>query len=304
MVDGVVCCDRGVSDTPACPVSRDPADLRACAVHLARLGAAAVRTRRAAVIETSDGQAPAVRTKSSPTDPVTVVDTETEQLIRGELARLRPADAVLGEEGGGQVAFSGDRVVWIVDPIDGTVNFVYGIPAYGVSVAAACGGVVVAGAVADVPAQTTYHAALGQGAVVADSSGRERRLLCNTVSSVEKALVATGFGYTASRRVRQGAMVAELLPRVRDIRRIGAASLDLCLVASGRVDAHYEHGLEPWDWAAGGLIAKEAGAVVVGPAPETPGKAGELVVACAPGIEVGLWQLFEQLGITDPIPLV
>ena len=152
---------------------------------------------------------------------------------------------------------------WVVDPIDGTVNFMYGIPAYAVSVAAQVGGRSVAGAVVDVARGIVYGATRGGGAWMSDGTGARTELRCNPVERTELALVATGFGYAAGRRRAQGRIVAELLPRVRDIRRVGAAALDLCMVASGAVDAHYEHGLSPWDWAAGGLIAAEAGAVAV-----------------------------------------
>ncbi|WP_043740247.1 inositol monophosphatase family protein, partial [Nocardia carnea] len=132
--------------------------------------------------------------------------------------------------------------------------------------------------------------------------GKATALRCNPVRSARLALVATGFGYGVARRTRQAAYVAELLPHVRDIRRIGAAALDLCMVAEGRVDAHYEHGLNPWDWAAGGLIAAEAGAVLRLPPLATPGSAGALVVAAAPGISEELFALLDRLELSAPIP--
>ncbi len=285
------------------PTPADAAELRRLAVYLAETAAAHVRARRPEVFGASGSADGAVRVKSTPTDPVTVVDTETEQLIRDELARLRPDDHILGEEGGGDPDAAGDdTVVWVVDPIDGTVNFLYGIPAYAVSVAALRGGRSVAGAVVDVAAAVTYRAALGMGAQRIEPDGTVVPLRCTSVRSVRMALIATGFGYDAARRTRQAALVAELMPHIRDIRRIGAAALDLCMVAEGRVDAHYEHGLNPWDWAAGALIATEAGAIVHLPAADTSGSTGALVVAAAPGIGAELLELFDRLGVSEPIP--
>ncbi|ETT27540.1 onositol-1-monophosphatase [Rhodococcus aetherivorans] len=282
-------------------VTTDPALLREIAVSVAAEAAGHVRARRPDLFppaDTGTDRVGAVRTKSTDTDPVTVADTETEDLIRRLLTRLRPGDAILGEEGGAHTGSSGVR--WVVDPIDGTVNFVYGIPAYAVSVAAQVGGRSVAGAVVDVSAGDVYSAARGRGATRTDVGGAVTRLRCNPVDDVARALVATGFSYAPHRRERQGALVAGLLPRVRDIRRIGAAALDLCMVASGRVDAHYEHGLQPWDWAAGALIAAEAGAWVQLPA--GAGDAGEITIAAAPGIATQLADLFAALGADAPIP--
>jgi myo-inositol-1(or 4)-monophosphatase len=277
--------------------------LRDIAVAVAETAAEHIRARRPEVFgEVGAGRIDddsAVRTKSSPNDPVTVVDTETEQVIRALLTRCRPHDRILGEEGGEE---GGGAVRWIVDPIDGTVNFLYGIPAYAVSVAAQYGGRSVAGAVVDVARGLTYSAALGHGATRHGPGGAGRaQLRCSQARSVSSALVATGFAYDARRRAAQGALVAALLGEVRDIRRIGSAALDLCMVAAGLVDAHYEHGLGPWDWAAASLIAAEAGAVVTGPDPLTPSEAGEVVVACAPGIADELGQLFGRVGVWRPI---
>lgn len=279
--------------------------LRRTAEHLAQAAAALVRTRREQEFPPAGTRAGAVATKSTPTDPVTVVDHESEQLIRSLLARLHPGARVVGEEGDGEgsgAAGVGDEIVWVVDPIDGTVNFVYGIPAYAVSVAAMQAGRSVAGAVVDVAANITYSAGLGAGATATGADGVAIPLHCNEVDSVKLALLATGFGYGAARRARQGQLVAVLLPQVRDIRRVGAAALDLCMVATGRVDAHYEHGLQVWDWAAGALIAAEAGARLRLPAASVGADAGELVVAAAEGIADELNSLFEQVGVTDAIP--
>lgn len=227
-----------------------------------------------------------MRSKSSPTDPVTIADTETEQLIRERLALLRPGEPILGEEtGAGGAGGESGTVRWVVDPIDGTVNFVYGLPAYAVSVAAQVDGRSVAGAVADVCSGDVYSAAVGRGAEVINDDGDRRRLRCSAVDELSMTLLGTGFGYDSHRRAAQASLLAQLLPLVRDVRRFGSAALDLCLVAAGRLDAHYEHGLNVWDWAAGALIAAEAGAEVVLPRPDAP---GGLVMAAAPGVAVAL----------------
>lgn len=269
---------------------------------MAREAALHVRARRAQLFGppgSDDGAA--VRTKSTDTDPVTVADTEAEELIKDRLARVRPGDAFLGEESGAHArdTESGSEVTWVVDPIDGTVNFVYGLPASAVSVAAQIDGRSVAGAVVDISSGEVYSAATGRGATL-EVDGRSIALRCNPITECELTLVATGFSYSSRRRARQGQLIADLLPRVRDIRRVGAAALDLCMVASGRVDAHYEHGLNPWDWAAGALIAAEAGAVV-----RVPGgfaDEGEATVAVAPGVARDFELLLREIGALDPIP--
>jgi len=283
--------------------AQDPARLRSVAETLAAEAAAFVRARRAEVFGACAGavDAPAVvRSKSTPTDPVTVVDTETERLLRDRLAQLRPGDPILGEEGGGPTAASAGAVTWVVDPIDGTVNFVYDIPAYAVSVAAQVDGVSVAGAVADVVAGRVYSAARGLGAHVTDEQGT-RALRCADVDDLSMALLGTGFGYSKRRRATQATLLAQLLPVVRDVRRIGSAALDLCMVAAGRLDAYYEHGLQVWDGAAGALIAAEAGARVVLPAQNGSADGAELVLAAAPGIADELLAALERLNGLGPI---
>ena len=244
-----------------------------------------VRRRRPEVLATAGG----VRSKTTRTDPVTMADTETERLVRERLAVLRPGEAILGEEQGGGAAEPG-AVRWVVDPIDGTVNFLYGIPAYVVSLAAQVDGRSIAGAVADVCSCEIYSAAIGRGATVTDGEQR-RALRCNEVSELSMALVSTGFGYQPARRAVQAALLAQLLPLVRDVRRMGAAALDLCWVAAGRLDAHYEHGLNVWDWAAGALIAAEAGAILT--LPDSP---DGLLVAAAPGVAEQLGDALRRLG--------
>ena len=269
------------------------------AEQLATEAAAFVRRRRAEILDAGDGiasdsvHAGLVQTKSTPTDPVTIVDTETELLLRDRLGTLRPGDAILGEEGGGPAAGADGAVCWVIDPIDGTVNFVYGIPAYGISIGAQIDGVSVAGAVADVVSGEVYSAAAGQGAHVV-SGARRRELRCSAVTDLSMVLVGTGFGYAPQRRAEQAGLLAQLLPQVRDIRRIGSASLDLCLVAAGRLDAHYEHGLHVWDWAAGAVIAAEAGALLVLPSVDDEG--APLMVAAAPGIAAALIGALDEAG--------
>lgn len=279
----------------------EPARLRSVAETLAAEAAGFVRRRRAELFgdDPATAGSGAVRSKTTPTDPVTVVDTEAERLLRDRLAELRPGDPILGEEGGGPTdPAAADAVTWVLDPIDGTVNFVYGIPAYAVSVGAQIDGVSVAGAVADVVAGRVYSAAAGLGAHVIDERGTGA-LRCSAVDDLSMALLGTGFGYSRRRRTTQAALLARLLPAVRDVRRIGSAALDLCMVAAGRLDAFYEHGLQVWDRAAGALIAAEAGARVVVPAHDRPG--GGLVVAAAPGIADELLAVLERFNGLDPI---
>ena len=198
---------------------------------------------------------PRCDTKSSETDVVTAADRASEQLVRDRLARLRPGEPVLGEEEGGVSSLDG--LVWVVDPIDGTVNYLYGHPWYAVSIAAQLDGVSVAGAVIEPVSGRVWTANRGGGAFL---DGRPLRAAATT--RLELSLLGTGFSYDHARRLRQADAMSRMLGKVRDIRRCGAASLDLCAVAAGWEDAYVEHGLHRWDWAAGGLIAEEAGAVV------------------------------------------
>ncbi|WP_022882252.1 inositol monophosphatase family protein [Gryllotalpicola ginsengisoli] len=220
--------------------------------------------------------------KSSPVDVVTVADRESETLIRGLLADARPGDGFLGEETGlGDASTTG--VTWVVDPIDGTVNYLYGIPAYNVSIAAVEGGAdpaewtALAGAVVNPVLSEVYTATRGGGAFLGS-----RRLAVNADVDLGVALVGTGFGYTEERRRAQAAVIGRLLPRVRDIRRMGSAALDLCSVAAGRLDAYYEQGIHPWDHAAGALIATEAGAKVGGLGDDAPSE--RLALAAHPSL--------------------
>src|SRR5579859_3473346 len=213
-----------------------------------------------------------VETKSSPTDVVTEMDRRSEALITTRIRAHRPGDAVLGEEGGqtagGPAGLAGDdgrpaRVRWVVDPLDGTVNYLYGLRDWAVSIAAEVDGSVLAGVVEVPRAGETFTAVTGQGAWL-HRGGTAIRLKCAAGTVLCQALVATGFGYDSGRRQVQGEVVAALLPHIRDIRRGGSAAVDLCSVAAGRLDAFFERGLNYWDYAAGGLIAREAGALVGG----------------------------------------
>ena len=270
-----------------------PAALRALAEQLVTEAAGFVRRRRTEVFAGAPQGDGAVRTKSSPTDPVTVVDTETERLLRERLAALRPDDAILGEEEGGAAQAPAGVPVWVLDPIDGTVNFMYGLGAYAVSVGVQIDGVSVAGAVANAATGEVFSAARGHGSVVI-RDGVSTALRCNVVDELPMALVATGFAYERERRRRQAGAVAELLAEVRDIRRVGSCALDLCMVAAGQLDAYFESGVHVWDWAAAALIAEEAGAVVRLPAPGA--EDDDLVVAAAPGVSAALAGQLARVG--------
>ncbi|KAB1656676.1 inositol monophosphatase [Pseudoclavibacter chungangensis] len=230
--------------------------LRALAVDVALEAGALARDRRLHGVEVAD-------TKSSPVDVVTEVDREVEAVVRARLAAARPDDGFFGEESS-PTESAGD-FTWIVDPIDGTVNYLYGIPAYAVSIALVAGD----------PASDAYatlvgvvvNPALGECFTAVRGGGAElggAPLACSTQTDLSLALVGTGFGYEADRRGRQAVAWAALAPRVRDLRRMGAAALDLCNVAAGRYDLYYEAGTNAWDHAAGALIAREAGARVTG----------------------------------------
>lgn len=269
-------------------MTADPAALLTLAETTAREAGAMVYQRREAV-ERMDVAA----TKSTPTDVVTESDTAAEALIRDRLLAARPDDGILGEEDGRTAGSSG--VDWVVDPIDGTVNYLYGLPHYAVSIAARVDGVVVAGVVHNPASGETWTATAGGGAYLDG-----RAISVTGCDQLGMAMVGTGFGYDAQRRARQAAVLLELVPVVRDIRRAGAASLDLCAVAAGRLDAYYERGLQPWDVAAGALIAEQAGATVTGLHGAAPGE--DLVLASAPGVVDELRALLERLGADRDTP--
>jgi myo-inositol-1(or 4)-monophosphatase len=217
------------------------------------------------------GRALAISSKSTPTDLVSEADLATERLIRARLEAARPDDAILGEEGDDRPGTSGLR--WVVDPLDGTVNFLFGIPVWSVSVACEDVDGTLAGVVFD-PLRGETWAAARDGAATLDGVPLEGPAGRAELST---ALVATGFGYDAAVREVQSRAVARLLPRVRDVRRLGSAALDLAWTAAGRYDAYYEHGVKHWDVAAGALICERAGLAVRELAPVPPAESGLLV---------------------------
>jgi len=277
------------------PVSEEAAADQPDPQALAELATSAAR-EAADLLMSGYGKAAVVQTKSSPTDIVTEMDRAAEQLIRDRLLAARPGDAILGEEGGQTgPALSGTGYVrWIVDPLDGTVNYLYGLPDWAVSIAAEVSGVVVAAAVCVPLRRSLFTATLGGGAWL-ESAWQDgpRRLACNSGVSLARALVASGFGYAASQRAAQGRVAAAVLPQVRDIRRSGSAATDLCSVAAGLVDAYYEQGVHEWDIAAGGLIAREAGADMGGLDGQPAGEA--MTIAADPVLFSSLNELLSGL---------
>jgi myo-inositol-1(or 4)-monophosphatase len=259
------------------PTTSAPAELLTVAVRVAREAAATARRMRAEAITD-------VQTKSTATDVVTAADRTVERQVVAALAGERPGDTVLGEEYGdtavgAPVPAAHRGVRWIVDPIDGTVNYLYGLPQYAVSLAAEVDGVVVAGVVINAATGEEWTATRGGGAWRAG-----RRLTGSARDTLDQTLLATGFGYDSARRAHQGRVLAGLITRVRDIRRFGAAALDLCMAAEGTLDAYFEKGLNPWDHAAGGLIATEAGLRVSG---LNGYPAGEEMLIAAPPVLFG-----------------
>jgi myo-inositol-1(or 4)-monophosphatase len=219
------------------------------------LGDLAARLALAAgelVFEGRKGGLTSISTKSTDTDIVTEFDRASERLIVEGLRAERPDDALVGEEGTDSAGASGIR--WLIDPIDGTTNFQYDLPGYAVSIAALSQDGPLASAVFIPSSRELFTAIAGRGALLNGSPIR-----CSTTSSLHQALVATGFSYQIERRRSQARRIAEVIPRIRDIRRLGAAASDLCYLAAGRLDAFFEQWLGPWDWAAGDLIAREAG---------------------------------------------
>jgi myo-inositol-1(or 4)-monophosphatase len=228
--------------------------------------------------------------KSTATDMVSEMDRAAERLIVESVLAARPDDGILGEEGASRAGTSGLR--WVIDPLDGTTNYLYGISGWNVSIAVEDDEGVVAGAVADGVRGELFTATRGGGAFLDGQAIR-----CSDADDLATALVGTGFGYSPERRRAQGAVVGALLPRVRDIRRQGAAALDLCSVACGRLDAYYEHGLAWWDLAAGGLVATEAGAQLwpLGEGAVTDGS----VMAANPRLAAPFRDLLHALGAYD-----
>jgi myo-inositol-1(or 4)-monophosphatase len=316
---------EAAGNVPAGPAGAGPGpaadDLLAIAADAAAIAARLLAAR-------GPGDRPeVVQTKSSPTDVVTEMDRRAEALITERIRASRPGDVILGEEAGETSGTPGldttaggpgqAAVRWIVDPLDGTVNYLYGLPDWSVSIAAEVAGTVVAGVVAVPRRGETFTAVRGQGAWLhrapslrgADPAEPPRgagtrpgddgpgpgavALRCTRGVSLGQALVGTGFGYAAGRRQIQGEVVSALLPRIRDIRRGGSAAVDLCMVAAGRLDAYYERGLNHWDYAAGALIAEEAGARVTGLSGRPPGPA--MTIASGPGLYEDLTAVLASL---------
>ncbi|MER5460567.1 inositol monophosphatase family protein [Streptomyces sp. NPDC002668] len=225
--------------------------------------------------------------KSSPIDIVTEMDIAAEKLITGFLADRRPEDGILGEEGASTTGTSGVR--WVIDPLDGTVNYLYGLPTWAVSIGVEREGETVVGVVEAPMRRETYRAVLGGGAYAND-----RPLRCRPAPPLDQALVSTGFNYVETVRTHQADVARQLIPRLRDIRRSGSAAVDLCDVAAGRLDGYYERGLSPWDLSAGDLIAREAGALTGGRPGDTAN--GDLAVAASPGVFEPLQSLLEEFG--------
>jgi myo-inositol-1(or 4)-monophosphatase len=210
------------------------------------------------------------------------MDLASEALLRRRLAELRPEDGILGEEDSLPPSASGTW--WVVDPIDGTVNYLYGIPQWAVSIGVEDAEGTAVGVVYDPSKDELWQAVRGQGATLNGAP-----LRCSAVVDLGQALVGTGFGYDARRRAAQSRVLPDLLPLVRDIRRLGSGALDLCSVAAARLDAYYEQGLSPWDLSAGRLVARESGALVTGLRGRDAGY--DLVLASAPGVHAALHDL-------------
>jgi myo-inositol-1(or 4)-monophosphatase len=251
-----------VAETGATP---DPAELEQVAAATARTAAA--------LVGSTYGRPRAVGEKSSPTDVVTETDLRAEELIRAQLGDATPRAGILGEEG--ESTERRARLQWVVDPLDGTVNFLYGVPLFGVSVAAALDGEIVAGAVIDVLRGELFSAHRGGGARLDGEP-----LAVSGCALLPSALVTTGFSYKAALRDLQGAIAHRVLSRARDLRCFGSSALELCWVACARVDAYYQSDTAIWDISAGALIAAEAGARVELPCPEND----DLVIAATPEV--------------------
>jgi myo-inositol-1(or 4)-monophosphatase len=269
-----------VPDAETDPETTPTSELLALALEAARRAGALLRDGRPDDLTVA-------ATKSSPIDVVTEMDIAAEKLITTYLSDRRPDDGFLGEEGASSEGSSGIR--WVIDPLDGTVNYLYGLPTWSVSVAAERDGETLVGVVEVPMRRETFRAVLGGGAYLND-----RPVGCRPAPPLEQALVATGFNYVTTVRTHQAAIAARLIPRLRDIRRGGSAAIDLCDVAAGRLDGYFERGLFPWDLAAGDLIAREAGALTGGRPGNPP--TGELTVAATPGVFEPLQALLEEHG--------
>ena len=238
------------------------------------LAARAAREAGGLLLQQAERGLRGLDTKSTATDLVSDADREAEALLERLLISARPDDAVLGEEGAGRAGTTGLR--WVIDPLDGTTNFVFGYPQWAVSVAVEDNVGVLAGAIYDPSRDELFAAARGEGALLNGAPIRVRQ-----TTDLGLALIGTVFSYAAQRRVAQAVQVASVIGQIRDIRRGGAAAIDLAWVACGRLDGYWESGLNAWDWAAGSLLVIEAG----GRWQCEPGSLGvDQTVAACPGI--------------------
>lgn len=226
-----------------------------------------------------------VRSKSTPTDLVSAADERAERGIVRAIRKSRPDDALVAEEGSSAHGSSG--VSWYVDPLDGTINYLYGIPHWSVSICCADAQGALAGVVFDPVRDELFSAARGGGAHLGD-----RRLVVNDKRDLASSLVATGFGYDAAQRETQGQIIAKVLGEVRDVRRFGSAALDLSWLAAGRFDAYFESVEKPWDWMAGAMFVREAGGRVTQLDPKDP--AFPHIIASGPGIHDDLVSLLAR----------
>jgi myo-inositol-1(or 4)-monophosphatase len=271
---------------PTVPPAPDPDEVLALATKVAQ-GAADL------LVEAASRPRASVTTKSSATDMVTEMDRAAEQYIVGELLAARPGDGIVAEEGSARPSTSGLR--WVIDPLDGTTNYLYDHPGWSVSIAAEIVGAdgrneLLVGVVVDPVHHETFSAVLGRGA-----TRNGEPIHCADQGTLAQALVATGFGYQPERRRAQAELLVQLLPTIRDIRRMGSAAIDLCWVACGRVDAYFEYGLNWWDWAAGSLIATEAGALLA-PMENGPDDGTRSLVAAGPALMTPLRAALGALG--------
>ncbi|MCO1575574.1 inositol monophosphatase [Crossiella sp. SN42] len=290
----------------------DVIELRRVCEVVARDSGALASAARARASGYSPGPLTTVETKSSPSDLVTQIDRDVDDFVRELLGRERPGEKVRSEERGG--AYSEWGITWVVDPIDGTVNFVRGLPFWAVSIAAVYRGITVAACVHAPALGWTFIAAEGHGAYWRDGTSLLSPLVLDDKGTFDLAagLVATGLSYNAVQKAKQGRLLPVLIEHSGDIRRCGSAALDLCMVAAGVVDAYFEHGLSDHDWRGGGLIAQEAGALVRLPAEEScvidDGLGTDCVFASAPHVEADLERLLRaggaaELSLADPAPV-
>lgn len=253
----------------------------ACALQVARLAGALVSQRPAQLL---------TYTKSSVADVVTQMDKACEDLVVSEIVQRCPGDGIVGEEGSQRESFTGRT--WVLDPIDGTTNYVYNLPHWCVSIGLRDITGPLVGVVSAPALDTTFAAARGQGAWRRTGHGDWQRLSVSVTADMDRALIGTGFGYTQSRRSGQARVLRTVLPKVRDIRRLGSCALDMCMVAEGSLDAYFERGVHDWDYAAGELIAVEAGARVTGLRGQGPGET--MVVAGNAMIHGALVAILEE----------